>query len=43
VLTLPAALAESLRPGDVLITLGAGSIETVGQDVLERLGEPVHA
>jgi UDP-N-acetylmuramate--alanine ligase len=41
--TLPGALADALRPGDVLITLGAGSIETVGQDVLERLGEPVHA
>ena len=41
--TLPAALTRSLRPGDVLITLGAGSIETVGQEVLERLGEPIHA
>jgi UDP-N-acetylmuramate--alanine ligase len=41
--TLPGALAESLLPGDVLITLGAGSIETVGQEVLERLGEPIHA
>jgi UDP-N-acetylmuramate--alanine ligase len=41
--TLPDALAVALRPGDVLMTLGAGSIETVGQDVLERLGEPIHA
>jgi UDP-N-acetylmuramate--alanine ligase len=41
--TLPDALAHALRPGDVLITLGAGSIETVGQDLLERLGEPIHA
>jgi UDP-N-acetylmuramate--alanine ligase len=41
--TLPDALAHALRPGDVLVTLGAGSIETVGQDVLERLEEPVHA
>lgn len=43
VATLAEALAEALRPGDVLITLGAGSIETVGQAVLERLGEPIHA
>jgi UDP-N-acetylmuramate--alanine ligase len=43
VATLPGALSEALRSGDVLITLGAGSIETVGQEVLERLGEPIHA
>ena len=41
--TLPEALIGALRAGDVLVTLGAGSIETLGQDVLERLGEPVHA
>jgi UDP-N-acetylmuramate-alanine ligase len=41
--TLPEALADDLRPGDVLITVGAGSIETVGRDVLSRLGEVVHA
>jgi UDP-N-acetylmuramate--alanine ligase len=41
--TLPDALAGELRPGDVLVTLGAGSIETVGKEVLERLGEPIHA
>lgn len=41
--TLPAALADDLRAGDVLITLGAGSIETVGRSVLARLEEVVHA
>jgi UDP-N-acetylmuramate--alanine ligase len=41
--TLADALAGALRPGDVLITLGAGSIETLGREVLDRLGEPVHA
>ncbi len=41
--TLPDALVDALSRGDVLITLGAGSIETLGQDVLERLGEPIHA
>ena len=41
--TLPEALAVDLRPGDVLIAVGAGSIETVGRDVLSRLGEVVHA
>ena len=41
--TLPQALADDLRPGDVLIAVGAGSIETVGRDVLSRLREVVHA
>jgi UDP-N-acetylmuramate--alanine ligase len=41
--TLPDAVAEDLRAGDVLITVGAGSIETVGREVLSRLGEVVHA
>jgi len=36
-------LAEELREGDVLITLGAGSIENVGNQVLNQLGEGVHA
>ena len=31
------ALAEELRPGDVLITQGAGSVTTVGPRVLEKL------
>ena len=41
--TLPAALSESLRAGDLLLTLGAGSIETVGAAVLERLEVGAHA
>ncbi|HSR41811.1 MAG TPA: UDP-N-acetylmuramate--L-alanine ligase [Longimicrobiales bacterium] len=32
------ALAESLAPGDVCLTLGAGSIEEVGPRILVRLG-----
>jgi len=34
---LPAALAETLREGDVLLTLGAGSVEHVGGRVLRLL------
>jgi UDP-N-acetylmuramate--alanine ligase len=41
--TLPTDLAAVLRSGDMLVTLGAGSIETVGRDVLECLGEGIHA
>jgi UDP-N-acetylmuramate--alanine ligase len=37
--TLAAALAEGLVPGDVCVTLGAGSIEALGPDLLRRLGE----
>ena len=40
---LPEALLDELRPGDVLITLGAGSIEDVGQTVLDGLEASVHA
>jgi len=40
---LPAALAERLREGDVVVTLGAGSIESAGPALLQALGEPVHA
>jgi len=36
-------LAEELRAGDVLVTLGAGSIDSLGGQVLDRLGERVHA
>ena len=36
-------LAEELRAGDVLLTLGAGSIDSLGGQVLNRLGERVHA
>jgi UDP-N-acetylmuramate--alanine ligase len=34
---LPAALAELARPGDMVITLGAGSIGTVGARLLQLL------
>jgi UDP-N-acetylmuramate--alanine ligase len=40
---LGADLAESLVPGDVLLTLGAGSVERLGRDVLDRLEARVHA
>ncbi len=48
VTTVADALADDLRSGDVLITIGAGSIETVGRSVLSRLSlvglsEVVHA
>jgi UDP-N-acetylmuramate--alanine ligase len=36
------ALARALLPGDVLVTMGAGSVEAVGRRVLEVLGA-VHA
>jgi UDP-N-acetylmuramate--alanine ligase len=36
-------LVEELRPGDVVVTLGAGSIETIGRAVLERLEASIHA
>jgi UDP-N-acetylmuramate--alanine ligase len=41
--TLPEALVDDLRAGDVLVTLGAGSIETVAAAVVDRLSEAVHA
>ena len=46
--TVADALAGGLRTGDVLITIGAGSIENVGRAVLTRLSsvgprEVVHA
>ena len=40
---LPNLLTDELRAGDVLVTLGAGSIESLGRQVLDRLGERVHA
>jgi UDP-N-acetylmuramate--alanine ligase len=43
VATLADALAPTLSAGDLLVTLGAGSIETVGRAVLRRLGERIHA
>jgi UDP-N-acetylmuramate--alanine ligase len=41
--TLPEALAGALHDGDMLVTLGAGSIEALGPEVLERLGIGIHA
>lgn len=35
---LPEVLAQMVRPGDLLLTLGAGDITTVGPAVLARLG-----
>jgi UDP-N-acetylmuramate--alanine ligase len=35
---VPAALAERARPGDLVLTLGAGTITEVGPRVLELLG-----
>jgi len=40
---LAEALARDLREGDVLLTLGAGSVERVGGEVLRILREAVHA
>jgi UDP-N-acetylmuramate--alanine ligase len=40
---LPEVLARDLREGDVLLTLGAGSVERVGGEVLQILREAVHA
>lgn len=40
---LSEALADDLRPGDVLLTLGAGSVDRVGGEVLQRLAGGVHA
>jgi UDP-N-acetylmuramate--alanine ligase len=41
--TVAGALADDLRPGDVLVTIGAGSIESVGPEVVKLLSEVVHA
>ncbi|MGZ4436191.1 MAG: UDP-N-acetylmuramate--L-alanine ligase [Nocardioides sp.] len=35
----PAALVERARPGDLVLTLGAGDVTLVGPEVLELLGE----
>jgi UDP-N-acetylmuramate--alanine ligase len=43
VASLADTLAPTLSAGDMLVTLGAGSIETVGSAVLHRLGERIHA
>lgn len=36
--TLPIVLADTLRAGDICLTLGAGSIESTGPALLRRLG-----
>jgi UDP-N-acetylmuramate--alanine ligase len=36
---VPARVAEMARPGDLVITLGAGSISSVGDRILHRLSE----
>ena len=41
--TMAGALAETLRDGDVLVALGAGSIESLGRDVLDRVEARTHA
>ncbi len=37
---LPSALKECVRPGDLVLTLGAGDITQVGPDLLAALAEP---
>lgn len=41
--SLADSLAGHAREGDVLLTLGAGSIESVAREVADRLGERTHA
>jgi UDP-N-acetylmuramate--alanine ligase len=36
---VPAHLVERARPGDVVLTLGAGDVTLLGPEVLELLGE----
>jgi UDP-N-acetylmuramate--alanine ligase len=40
---LPEAVAALARPGDMVITLGAGSIGTVGDRILDRLRQRMAA
>ena len=37
---VPALLVALARPGDLVLTLGAGTITTLGPRVLELLGQP---
>ena len=37
---VPAAVAALSRPGDLVITLGAGSIGTIGDRILDAIGRP---
>jgi UDP-N-acetylmuramate--alanine ligase len=36
--TLAAALADAVQPGDLVLTLGAGSVDRVGPELLRILG-----
>jgi len=36
---LTARVADMVRPGDVVFTLGAGDVTRVGPELLERLGK----
>ena len=38
---LPAALAPALRPGDIVLTLGAGDIREAGENLLALLNKPL--
>lgn len=40
---LPGAVAEQISFGDVVLTLGAGSIERTGRELLRLLEAPIHA
>ncbi len=40
---LPAALADAVEFGDVVLTLGAGSIDAVGSALLSAMEAPIHA
>ena len=40
---LPAAVAADLEEGDVVLTLGAGSIERTGASLLDEIKEPARA
>ncbi len=40
---LAGRLADEVREGDVVLTLGAGSVERVGPALLDALREPAHA
>jgi UDP-N-acetylmuramate--alanine ligase len=37
--TIADRLVPELRPGDIIIVMGAGDIRTVGEDILARLSE----
>jgi UDP-N-acetylmuramate--alanine ligase len=39
---VPRALAQAARPGDLIVLLGAGSIGSIWQNVLEELGRAAH-